>query len=179
MILRVALLLAAAVLVSCQVARVEEPNRSAIPSGSIVAQAGEATGPAVELGSGQAAGVGWRYAIYPAGDEWCTQFETVEVATAGCGDLLPEAGQAFGSVGRLGAATGTPGPIEGMVSEEVATVWLVDEDSGGRVPAILMPLDDAGLEGSAFIGFTPEGMTITHLQALKLSGEIVETYELP
>ena len=179
MTLRAAVLLAAAVLAGCQAVQVEEPNRSAIPSGSIVPQGADATGPIVELGSGRVSGVGWRYAIYPSGEEWCTQFETIEMAATGCGDLLPAEGSAFGSVGRLGADTGTPGPVEGVVSDDVATVWLVDEETGGRVPAILMPLDDAGLEGSAFIGFTPEGMTITHLQAVKLSGEIVETFELP
>jgi len=176
---RVALLLAAAVLAACQAVPIETPNRSAIPSGSIVPHGADATGPAVELGSGRAFGIGWRYAIYPSGDEWCTQFETVGVATSGCGDLLPEEGRAFGSVGRLAPDSGIPGPVEGVVSEEVATVWLVDGETGGRVPAILMQLDDAGLEGSAFVGFTPEGMTITHLQAVKRSGEIVETFELP
>jgi hypothetical protein len=40
-------------------------------------------------------------------------------------------------------------------------------------------LDPAGLEGVAFVGVVPEDMTVTHVQAMAASGEVLETYELP
>ena len=43
----------------------------------------------------------------------------------------------------------------------------------------MMPLDEAGLSGSAFVGLVPDGRTITHLLAVAENGEILETYELP
>ena len=69
-------------------------------------------------------------------------------------------------------------PVEGVVTNDIVTVWIVDEQRG-RVRAPLMPLDDAGLEGQAFLGFTPPDWTPTHIQALAMSGEILQTYELP
>ena len=42
-----------------------------------------------------------------------------------------------------------------------------------------MPLDEAGLEGQAFVGFMPAEATPTHIQAVALSGEILATYEVP
>jgi hypothetical protein len=101
------------------------------------------------------------------------------VTSTGCGSLLPEEGRAFGAVGQLQSQPGGIRPIEGIVTSEIFTVWLIDEISTARVPAILMPLDAAGMEGQAFVGFAPEGMEITHLQALRMNGEILETYELP
>jgi hypothetical protein len=64
------------------------------------------------------------------------------------------------------------------VTGEIVTVSLIAED-GRRMPATLMPLEPAGLEGQAFVAFVPPDITITHLQALVLSGEILQTYELP
>ena len=58
------------------------------------------------------------------------------------------------------------------------TVWIIDEQLG-RIPATLMPLDEAGLTGQAFVGFMPPDGTATHIQAVALSGEILATYELP
>ena len=171
--------MAGALLTACTIATVETPDPQTIPSGPPEALGEEATGPIVELGSGRVSGVGWRYLIYPSGESWCTQYETVQVASTACGDPLPEEGSTFGGVGESGTDDGGLRPITGTVTDEIATVWLVGEDDGTRVPALLMPLDEAGLEGQAFIGFAPEGSTITHLQAVKLSGEILETYELP
>ena len=168
----------AVVLAGCTVATVETPDPAVAPSGPLEARAGDPTGPLVELGSGMDAGLGWRYVIYPSGDEWCTQLELVEVTGGGCGDLLPREGKAFGSVGEGQPLEGGVIVIDGIVSPDTATVWLVNEE-GFRAPARLMSLDEAGLEGQAFIAFVPPEFTITHLQALAFSGEVLETYELP
>jgi hypothetical protein len=162
----------------CTAVRVETPDPAAIPDGPLEAKGGEATGPVVELGSGVSEGLGWRYAIYPSGEEWCTQLETVAFTAAGCGDILPADDAAFGSVGRGEPQANGVTPIEGIVTAEIVTVSLIAED-GRRMPATLMPLEPAGLEGQAFVAFVPQDITITHLQALVMSGEILQTYELP
>ena len=172
--------LLALVLGACSVASVETPDPAAIPSGSLVPLGGEeATGPIVELGSGQAEGLGWRYSIYPAGDAWCTQLEMGSQAAGGCGDLLPAGDAAFGAVGASTMGPDDVQVVEGIASEDTFTVWLIENASQRRFPATLMPLDPAGLDGVAFLGIAPEGMTVTHVQALARSGEILETYELP
>ena len=170
--------LALVTLTGCTAVRVETPDPAAIPDGPLEAMGGEATGQVVELGSGVSEGLGWRYAIYPSGDEWCTQLEMIEFTAAGCGDLLPADDAAFGSVGRGEARANGVTPIDGIVTAEIVTVSLIAED-GRRMPATLMPLEPAGLEGQAFVAFVPPDITITHLQALVISGEILQTYELP
>lgn len=164
-------------LVGCSVASVETPDPAAIPSGSLEARGPAATGPIVELGSDVTLDHGWRYAVYPSDDGWCTQLETGASTTTGCGEILPEEGQAFGSVG-----TNDPTPeavtiVEGITAAETATVWLIAEN--GRVPATLMSLEPAGLNGQGFVGFAPPGVTVTHVMAVAINGEVLETYELP
>ena len=161
------------------IATAEAPDPEAIPSGPPRPEGDQATGPVVEVGSGRVSDIGWRYVVSESTSGVCTQFETVSVTSSGCGSLLPEEGRAFGGVGQLESQPGGIRPIEGIVTSEIFTVWLIDEGSGARVPAILMPLEEAGLDAQAFVGFVPEGMTVTHLQALRMNGEILETYELP
>jgi hypothetical protein len=165
-------------LAGCTVTRVETPDPAAVPSGPLEGTVSDATGPVVELGSGTIAGLGWRYSIYPSEDGLCTQLETVEVTAGGCGDLLPAEGKAFGGVGRGQAFANGVIAVEGIVSDETVTVSLTNE-SGFRLPAQHFPLDEAGLEGQAFLAFVPPDVVITHVQAIARSGEVLETYELP
>lgn len=175
---RAALVLMLVAIAGCTAVRVETPDPAAIPDGPLEAMGSDATGPVVELDSDVSAGLGWRYAIYPSGDEWCTQLEMVEFTAAGCGDLLPVDGAAFGSVGRGEPRANGVTPIDGIVTAEIFTVSLIAED-GRRMAARLMPLEPAGLDGQAFVAFVPADITITHLQALAMSGEVLQTYELP
>ena len=164
---------------ACTVAQVESHDPAAAPSGAPVAIGGEATGPVTELGSGQAFDMGWRYVIYESAEGWCTELQMVEVTSTGCGsDLLPPDGEHLGSAGAMTPLQSGVTPVEGVVSDEIVTVWIIDERAG-RIPATLMPLEPAGLEGQAFVGFMPPEGTPTHIQALALSGEILATYELP
>jgi hypothetical protein len=166
-------------LAACTVTRVEETNPAAIPSGEPVAQGGEATGPVTLLGSGESFGLGWRYVIYDSADGWCTELQMAERTSTSCGpDLEPDEGDVIGSAGALDPLESGVTPVEGVVTDDIVTVWIIDEDRG-RVPAPVMPLDDAGLEGQAFLGFMPADGTPTHIQALAISGEILQTYELP
>jgi hypothetical protein len=155
----------------------EPPDPAAIPSGPIEAHGEEPTGPIVEVGSGQLQGIGWRYVVYPAEEGWCTQLETPSVVTSACGDPVPAGDQAFGSVGH-GDGEGDTTAVDGIVSADTATVWLIGE-GGRRSPATLMSLEEAGLEAQAFVGFAPPGVTLTHLQAVAWNGRVLETYELP
>ena len=173
-----ALALMLVAITGCTAVPVETRDPAAIPDGPLEAMGDDATGPVVELGSDVSEGLGWRYAIYPSGDDWCTQLEMVEFTAAGCGDILPVDGAAFGSVGRGEHRSNGVTPIEGIVTAEIFTVSLIADD-GRRMPATLMSLEPAGLEGQAFVVFVPPDTIITHLQALAMSGEVLETYELP
>ena len=169
----VILALAVGIIAGCDIVAVDSPDPATIPSGSIEPQGGTATGPAVEVGSGVNSGIGWRYVVFPSEDGWCTQLETVAVTTAACGDVLPEEGRAFGGVGHHERI------VDGIVTEETATVWLVADGHTRIVPATLMSLEGAGIEGQAFVGIAPADTNVTHVQAYKLNGEVLETYELP
>lgn len=162
----------------CTIASVETPDPAAVPSGPLGVPP-DATGPAVELGSGQAEGLGWRLAIAPSGNDWCTELEVAGTALGGCGDLLPQGDAAFGSVGSTDMGPNGTQVVEGIAAERVVTVWLVENDTQRRFPATLMPLDPAGVDGVAFVGFVPADMEVTHLLAVAMSGEILDTYELP
>ena len=127
------------------------------------------------------AGVGWRYAVYPSADGWCTLLETSGVTTAACGDLAlgpDERGSASVSHRRPPERHGVDRRWIAATRSRRGRVWVRD-DEVDRVPATLMPLEEAGLVGQAFVGIVPEGGTITHLLAVAVSGEILETYELP
>jgi hypothetical protein len=170
-----------AVIVSaCTVATVETPDPAAVPSGEAVAIGEEATGPVALVGEGQAFDLGWRSVVYESADGWCMELQLVEVTSTGCGpDLLPPDGDAFGSVSVGEPLANGVTPVEGVVSPEIFTVWLIDSETMERQPAPLYPLEDAGLEGQAFVGFMPADGTLTHIQALARSGEILQTYEAP
>ena len=172
-----AVLVLLAGLVGCSVASVETPDPAAIPTGSLEAHGPAATGPIVELGSDVTLEHGWRYSVYPSDDGWCTQLETGLATTTGCGEILPEEGRAFGSVGSNDPAPDAVTIVEGMTTAETATVWLIAE--AGRVPATLMSLEPAGLDGQGFVGFAPPGVAVTHVMAVAINGEVLETYELP
>jgi hypothetical protein len=161
----------------CGIATVEQPDPAEIPEGPLEVTGPDATGPIVELGRGRTLGIGWRYAIYPSADGWCTQLELTSFSSSGCGDLLPPEGSAFGSVGS-GAPSDGPTPVEGIVRAAVAEVWLV-ASSGQRIETTLMPLTEAGLEGKAFVGFAPAASTPSSLVAIDDDGQEMETFDLP
>jgi hypothetical protein len=174
-----AALLLGLLVAGCAITTVETPDPASIPAGPLEPGGDDATGPIVELASGQEFDTGWRYSIYPSEAGWCTQLETVGLVSTGCGDLPPaEEVGAFGAVGRgTLEATGVH-VIEGLVGSTTATVWLIGEN-GFRTPAVLLPLEDAGLEANAFLGFAPPDATLTHVMAVKSNGDVLETYELP
>lgn len=175
---RIGASLLAIVLAACSLVSVATPDPATIPDGPLEAHGSDATGPVVELGTNVMEGRGWRYAIYPSTDGWCLQLETVTLTSTSCGDLLPGPEDAFGTYstgGELGAGVTV---VDGIVSDAVATVWLV-LDGGGRAPAQMLSLEPAGQEGQAFLRLVPDSVTVTHLQAVAMSGEILDTIELP
>ena len=146
---------------------------AAIPSGSPDAIDATATGPIVELGSGVLSGLGWRYLAYPSDDGWCTQLETAASVETDCAGVEPEAGETFGTVNEDGRV------IHGIVTADATTVWLVVNNTP-TVPAVLMPLSEAGLEGgAAFVGIVPTGTDVTHVMAVRINGEVLGTHQLP
>jgi hypothetical protein len=174
----VIMLLVGAVVGGCAIASVEEADPARIPDGPLQAQGADATGPIVELGRGRSLGIGWRYAVYASGEGWCTQLELTSFSSSGCGDLVPPEGSAFGSVSTNGAPSEMVTPADGIVSADVAEVWL-ETSTGQRIRAMLMPLAEAGLEGSAFIGFAPAGSIVRTATAIGADGQELETFDLP
>ncbi len=142
----------------------------------------DAVGPVTEVGSGRTLGIGWRYAIYDTADGICTQLELASLSSGTCGSLpLISEGSVFGGVGANGgpgAASESPSPVDGIVSSQVAAVW-IETASGGRIAATLMPLAGAGHDATAFVGFVPAGETATGVVATDAAGELVETFDLP
>ena len=173
---RMLLAAVALTLAGCSLVREVEPDPAAIPAASLEALGGEPTGPVVELGRGRTFGIGWRYSIYESDEGWCTQLETSNVSTAGCGQLTAEGGT-FGSVGFSGASDG-PAPVEGIVSAEVAEVW-IETSTGERFETTLMSLAVAGLDDKAFVGFGPENVPITRVVAVDAAGEVIEVRDAP
>jgi hypothetical protein len=173
-----ALLLGVAVilLAACEPAEVEEtpaPDPAAIPSGSPAALGATATGPITELGSGVMSGLGWRLLAYPTDSGWCTQLETAASTVTDCTGVVTDEESAFGRVTRTGRV------IHGVVTPDATTVWLI-VDNTPTVPALLMPLGEAGLEGDvAFVGIAPTGAEVSHVMAVRLNGEVLGTQELP
>jgi hypothetical protein len=166
--------LAAVVLVGCTIGGgTPEPTAD----GFLEPQGDEATGPLVEVGSGDAFDTPWRYGIYPTEAGWCTQIEVTGTVTSHCEDVLPVADAAFGAIGQEPSEAAGTEAVDGVVIGEIVTVWLVFE-TGARLPATMMSLEEAGLEEKAFVGVVPPDETVTHLQALALSGEILETVDL-
>jgi hypothetical protein len=161
----------------CAIVRVEELDPAEVPDGPLEDMGFEATGQITELGRGRTLGIGWRYAIFEIADGWCTQLEMASLSSTGCGDLPPDEGTAFGSVGSGGPSDGLS-PVEGLVSSNVSEVWITTS-SGQRIETILMPLAEAGLDGKAFLGFAPPGVTPATLVAIGSDGEELETFDLP
>lgn len=164
------------ILVACQPAEVEEtptPDPAAIPSGSPEARGATATGPIAELGSGVMAGLGWRLLAYPTDTGWCTQLETAASTVTDCTGVVTDGESAFGSVSRSGRV------VRGIVTPDATTVWLVVNNTPA-VPAVLMPLGEAGLEGDvAFVGIAPTGAEVSHVMAVRFNGEVLGTEALP
>ena len=170
------LAMAVVLLAGCGNPAIEEsptPDPAAVPSGSPQAGGATATGPIVELGSGVMSGLGWRYLAYPSDDGWCTQLETAAVTETDCAGIVPDEGSAFGIVSENDRV------IHGIATADATTVWLVVNNTP-TVPALLMPLDEAGLEGGvAFVGIVPTGTEVTHVMAVRFNGEVLGTRELP
>jgi hypothetical protein len=155
------------------------PDVSPTPSGDPFErpQGDEATGPVVELDAETVLDTSWRYGTYPTDDGPCVQIDVDGEVSARCDDVLPAEGQVFGGLGqRASPATGAT-VVDGVVAEGVQTVWLIG-DGNARTPAIMMPLEDDGIEGTAFVGVLPADVTLTHLQAVAFNGDVLETLDL-
>ena len=166
-------------LAACTVTRVEETDPAAVPSGEPVAQGGEPTGPVTLLGSGGPSELGWRYIIYESADGWCTELQMAERTSTSCGpDLLPADGDSIGSAGALDPLESGITPVEGVVTNDIVTVWIVDEERGPSPgPAHAARRRRPG--GPGLPRLHAAGRTPTHILALAMSGEILQTYELP
>jgi hypothetical protein len=160
----------------CWIASADRPDPAAIPTGPPTAMRPPAQGPVIVVGTGRSEGVGWRYSIYESARGTCTQLELVDVASTGCGDLLPVEGGAFGSVGTSAAGTSAR-YVEGIVSDEVADLF-VEMANGERQLVALMSLEPAGHEEQAFVAFIPAGATPDHLVAEDAEGMQLGTFEI-
>jgi len=177
---RRALLVAAfgAVLVAgCAIAQVAEPDAGAIPDGPIGALGPGATGPITEIGRGRSNGFGWRYSAYESADGWCLQLELSMTAGSACGPPEPADGRVFAGVSS-GRISGGPAPVDGRVRPDVAGVW-VEAVGGQRTAATMLPLDDVGMEWTAFVAVLPAGTEPARAVAVDAGGAVIEIFDLP
>ena len=175
-------LLLLVVMTGCGIARLDGgPDAAEIPGGPVEAIGAEAIGPVSEVGTGRTLGIGWRYAIFESNDGICTQLELSSQTNTGCGPppLLAE-GSVIGWISDGGGPDpdAGPRPYDGVVSSDVAEVWLRTE-SGGRIATTLMSLAEAGIDGKAFVGFAPGDQSVTGVVAVDADGEELETFDLP
>lgn len=144
----------------------------------LVPQESRATGPVEQLGAGDAMETAWRYGIYPTDAGPCLQLDLDGRVTARCGDLLPADDAAFGSIGVVTSDTTGATFVNGIASASVATVWLIAADQS-RAPALLVPFTGVEMDGQAFVGAVAAETDLTHVMAVALNGEVLQTYELP
>ena len=163
-------------LTGCGLLQVEQADPRDIPAGrpEAISGAPEPIGPMAEVGRGRSLGFGWRYVVYESAEGVCTQLELATAGGSGCGSILPPAGEVFGSVGS-GSSSSGPTTVEGMVTEEVASVR-VHLVGGGGVDVVMMSLEPAGLSGKAFVGIAPPGSEVESITALDDDGEVIETF---
>ncbi len=171
----------ALVLAGCWAAQVQQPpDRGQIPDGPAVAPPGmpEPVGPVTEIGRGRSLGIGWRYLIYESVDGTCTTLETGNGASSACGGDVETAVPLM--VNGISSSTQDPHIVDGLVSDDVAEVWL-EGPGGNRLQAVLMPLARAGLEGQVFVAFVPRDVSYDSVVALDATGEVAarEPLELP
>jgi hypothetical protein len=163
---------------ACGLVQVARPDAGAIPAGQPEAMAGapDPIGPVMEVGHGRSFGVGWRAVAYESADGVCTQLELGDGLTGGACGPLPGGETVFGAIGSGQSNSGLT-TVDGVVAGGVAsvTVRIVD---GGNVEATMMPLDPAGLDGAAFVGFAPAGSVVDSVIALDEDGDLIETFDL-
>ena len=135
------------------------------------AQPPQPIGPVIEVGRGEAAGVAWRYSFYESDMGACTRLETAEAGLGeSCGGTVGPGIEAM-SLASVGTGTGAPSVVEGFASDDVSAVWV--ETDAGRVPATLMSLAPAGLDGQAFVAFVPESSRMRDVVAADADGQEV------
>lgn len=152
-----------------------EPDETGQPTATA-----EPTPELVEVGAGSVLESEWSYAVGTQDDGTCTRLAVSGTTSTRCGDLLPPPDVAFGEVGRGPAEYDDAHVVDGFVTDEALTVWLIGDGGQYRIPAVMMPLDGVGIEGAqAYVGFARADVTLTHLQAVALNGDVLQTVELP
>ena len=132
-------------------------------------------GPKIEIGRGESLGIAWRYVVYQSDVGPCTE---VQLGSGGsnssCGGAPPNPGQAGSSIALMGIGTGTASPttIEGFATDEVEEVWIELAD-GDRVPATLMALAPAGMDGQVWLAYVPEGRLLQQVVAIGPDGDVL------
>jgi hypothetical protein len=162
------------VMTGCWTTSIGSPDIGAIPTGPVQAGGPQARGPITVVGTGRSEGTGWRYSTYESAGGMCVQLEVANLASTGCGDLLPIETSAFGSVSLNDVATPARN-VEGIVSGDVATLYL-EQTNGQRLPIDLMSLAAAGYEEQAFVLFLPDSASPDQLVAEDADGTRLGTF---
>jgi hypothetical protein len=132
-------------------------------------------GPKVEIGRGESLGIAWRYVVYQSDVGICTE---VQLGSGGssssCGGAPPGQGQAGSAIALMGISSGTGSPttIEGFATDEVEEVWIELTD-GDRVPATLMALAPAGVDGQVWLAYVPAGRLLQQVVAIGADGDVL------
>ena len=133
-----------------------------------------------EVGGGPVLESDWSYAVGTDDGEVCTRLEVAGATSTRCGELLPGADAVVGELGYGPDGYDEAHVVEGFIRDEVVTVWLIGAGGQYRIPAVVMSIDEAGIEdGRAFVGFARADVELTHLQAVAVNGDVLQTIELP
>lgn len=143
------------------------------------ARAPEPIGPVVEIGHGMSGGIAWSYSVYESALGTCTRLE-LDGREGGLNCGVTPAAEPLGSaIGLMvvGTSTGMASQVEGFASDKVAAVWI--ETDAGRVPAALMSLGPAGLDGQIFLAFVPPNRGLEEAVAVDANGGELARVDLP
>jgi hypothetical protein len=161
------------VLAGCGIWLPADPGQ--VPDGPIQPRQGvpRPIGPIVELGRGQIAGVGWRYAAYQSNDGPCLILETASGSSSSCGPLDMEVSVFAG----LGVSHGEVMTIDGAVADHVAAVMIETAD-GRRFPARLLSLQPAGIDGQVLLAMLPGDVPLRAALAIDAQDQLIEAHDL-
>ncbi len=131
----------------------------------------EAVGPVLQLGRGASLGVEWRYSLYESTMGLCTRVEMQGAmgTSESCGVTIGDEAAGPISVMSVGTGTGVPSQVEGYATDVVREVW-IDTDAG-PVPATVMSLEPASMDGQLFFALVPGDRHIRDAVAVDASGE--------
>ncbi len=132
----------------------------------------DATGPVVQVARGSGAGSQFRLAAYRSAQGYCLWFAWQDGTSDGCGALPQDdavGGPIFGLI-QAGHKPAAPGYLAGFAAPDVVAIR-AESARGGRAEALVLDLDEAGIDAKTFLVFLPTGFAADSVVALDADGD--------